>query len=86
MNRQKLTKAFIIDDNINAIEVLRRMLESSYSVEVVGVAYDAETAADLIIKTEPDLLFLDVELPTMSSIQVMTNICWMPSDARLSTF
>ena len=68
MNRQKLTKAFIIDDNINAIEVLRRMLESSYSVEVVGVAYDAETAADLIIKTEPDLLFLDVELPTMSGL------------------
>lgn len=74
MNRQKLTKVFIVDDSNDAIGVLRRMLESSYSVEVVGSAYDAETAADLIVKTEPDLLFLDVELPTMSGLEFCTMI------------
>lgn len=74
MNRQKLTKVFIVDDSNDAIEVLRRMLESSYSVEVVGSAYDAETAADLIVKTEPDLLFLDVELPTMSGLEFCSMI------------
>lgn len=74
MNRQKLTKVFIVDDSNDAIGVLRRMLESSYSVEVVGSAYDAETAADLIVKTEPDLLFLDVELPTMSGLEFCSMI------------
>lgn len=68
MNKQKLTNAFIIDDNQEAIELLQRMLENNYSVQVVGTAHDAETAANAIIKTDPDLLFLDVELPTMSGL------------------
>ena len=46
MNRQKLINAFIIDDNREAIEVLRQMLERNYSVKVVGSANDAETAAN----------------------------------------
>lgn len=68
MIKQKLTNAFIIDDNQEAIELLQRMLENNYSVQVVGTAHDAETAANAIIKTDPDLLFLDVELPTMSGL------------------
>lgn len=74
MNRQKLTRAFIVDDNRAAVELLRRMLEKNYSVEVVGTAYDAETAATKILNTEPDLIFLDVELPTMSGLDFCTKI------------
>ena len=74
MNRQKLTKAFIVDDNTEAIELLRRMLESNFSVTVAGTATDAESAASLIAKTEPDLIFLDVELPTMSGLEFCTMI------------
>lgn len=74
MNRQKLINAFIIDDNREAIEVLRQMLERNYSVKVVGSANDAETAANEISRTEPDLIFLDVELPTMSGLEFSTLI------------
>ena len=74
MNRQKLTKAFIVDDNTEAIELLRRMLENNFSVTVAGTATDAESAASLIVKTEPDLIFLDVELPTMSGLEFCTMI------------
>lgn len=72
--KQKLTRAFIVDDSRDAVELLRRMLESGYSVEVVGTAYDAETAAVGIVDTEPDLIFLDVELPTMSGLEFCTKI------------
>ena len=44
MYRQKLVSAYIIDDSRDAIEVLARMLEDNYSVEVVGKATDPETA------------------------------------------
>lgn len=74
MNKQKLIKAFIVDDNREAIDVLQRLLEENYSVEVVGSSHDAETAADEIVKTEPDLIFLDVELPTMSGLEFSTLI------------
>lgn len=74
MNEQQLIKAFIVDDNTDAVEVLKRMLEKNYSVMVVGSAGDAETAADAIIKSEPDIIFLDIELPTMSGLDFCTLI------------
>lgn len=74
MNRQTLTRAFIVDDNRPAVELLRRMLEKNYSAEVVGTAFDAEEAAEAIVNSEPDLLFLDVELPTMSGLDFCTKI------------
>lgn len=74
MSRQKLTKVFIVDDNFEAIEILRHILEHDYSVEVVGTAGDAETGFAEIVNTEPDLIFLDVELPTMSGLEFCTMI------------
>ncbi len=74
MNKQKLVSAYIIDDNQEAIEVLARMLESNYSVEVIGKATDAETAVKEVIEKEPDLIFVDVELPSMSGLDFCTLI------------
>ena len=74
MNKQQLIKAFIVDDNIEAVKVLKQMLENNYSVTVVGSAGEAETAADSIIKSEPDIIFLDIELPTMSGLDFCTLI------------
>ena len=34
INRQKLTKVFIIDDNQEAVELLQRLLEKNYSVDI----------------------------------------------------
>ena len=69
-----MTKAFILDDNKDAVELLRRLLENNYSVDVVGTAADAEAATELIIKTEPDIIFLDIELPTMSGLEFCSLI------------
>lgn len=74
MNSQKLISVFIVDDSYDAVEVLKRMLEKNYSVRVVGTAGDAETAAEAIAKSEPDLIFLDVELPTISGLEFCTLI------------
>lgn len=74
MYKQKLVSAFIIDDSQDAIDVLARMLEANYSVEVVGKATDAETAVNEVIGKEPDLIFVDVELPSMSGLDFCTLI------------
>ena len=71
---QKLTKVFIVDDNQEAIEVLQRLLEKNYSVDIVGTAYDAKSAAETIIQTEPDIIFIDIELPTMSGLEFCSLI------------
>ena len=74
MNKQQLVKVFIVDDSTEAVKVLQNMLENNYSVTVIGSAGDAETAADSIIKLEPDIIFLDIELPTMSGLDFCTLI------------
>ena len=68
--RKQLTSVYIVDDNSDAIEVLRRMLESQYSVKVIGTSTDADTAIEEIIQLAPDLIFTDVEMPTMTGIQL----------------
>lgn len=74
MSNQKLVSAYIIDDNLDAIEVLARMLENNYSVKVIGKATDAETAVREVIEMDPDLIFVDVELPSMSGLEFCTLI------------
>lgn len=74
MNNLRQTKVFIVDDSQDAIEVLRLRLEKGYSVHIVGTASDAKTAIDMITKTEPDLLFLDIELPTMTGLELYSLV------------
>lgn len=74
MYKQKLVSAYIIDDSQDAIEVLAHMLENNFSVEVVGKATDAETAVNEVIDKEPDIIFVDVELPSMSGLDFCTLI------------
>lgn len=73
MENKRLVRAYIVDDNESAIELLRRLL-SDYSVEIVGAQTDTRKAMDEIIDMEPDLLFLDVEMPQMSGLDFCTEV------------
>lgn len=74
MNNQKLIRAYIVDDSLDAIEVLKIMLESNFSVEVAGSSSDAEKAIKEISLLAPDLIFTDVEMPTMTGIELCTKL------------
>ena len=43
---QKKIKAYIIDDNVDACEVLKMMMEKHFPVETVGVCNSALAAID----------------------------------------
>jgi DNA-binding NarL/FixJ family response regulator len=51
------------DDSPMQRRVLRRLLELSRHVEVVGEATDGREAVELVQSTTPDLVLLDVEMP-----------------------
>jgi two-component system LytT family response regulator len=73
MENKKLVTVYIVDDDANSIELLRRLL-SEYSVEVVGTQTETQKAMDEIIELEPDLLFLDVEMPDMSGLDFCSRV------------
>ncbi|CAN5226272.1 LytTR family DNA-binding domain-containing protein [soil metagenome] len=67
-------KAVIIDDTAQARKLLRIMLENiAPDIEVVGEAADAFSGNELVILHHPDVIFLDIEMPGKSGIQLATS-------------
>jgi two-component system, LytTR family, response regulator len=67
---RKLT-CVIVDDETLGRNAIRQVLAQDPDVNIVGEATNAETAYDLIESTHPDLLFLDIEMPEMSGLELL---------------
>ena len=72
--KSKLVKAYIIDDNRSSIDILKKMLEDNYSVEVIGTTTDAQDGLRGIEELSPDILFLDIEMPDISGLEVCSTL------------
>ncbi len=59
---KKLT-VMIIDDERNAREEIRKLLDSYPEFEIIGEAKNADEAKEMIELKHPDLLFLDIQMP-----------------------
>jgi two-component system LytT family response regulator len=67
-------KALIIDDERLARAEVRRLLDDFNWVKVVGEAENAEQALALIQSQQPDLLFLDVQMPGKTGFELIEEI------------
>lgn len=63
-------RVIFVDDEPLARDTLRMLLAEDERVQVVGEAGDGTQALELVRKLKPDLLFLDVEMPGMTGMQV----------------
>ena len=67
-------KAFLIDDEPLAVQRLRRLLEDTGRVEIVGASIDPKEALDRVRQSRPDVLFLDIEMPGMSGFDLLDQL------------
>jgi sigma-B regulation protein RsbU (phosphoserine phosphatase) len=58
-----MIRAVLVDDEPPARNRMRQLLDAAGDVSVVGEAGSAVEAREVISRTRPDLLFLDVEMP-----------------------
>ncbi len=59
-----MIKAVVIDDEINNQELISNLLKSyAENIQVVGLADSVESAYKTIQEHQPDLIFLDVQMP-----------------------
>ncbi len=63
-----------MDDEPIARKVLREELEQFSALEVVGEAENGEDALRLIYTLDPDLVFLDLQMPSMGGFEVVRNL------------
>ena len=67
-------RALIVDDEPLARERLHELLDEAPGVTVVGDAEDGPEAVEAIREQAPNLVFLDVQMPGMSGIDVIEEI------------
>jgi two-component system LytT family response regulator len=67
-------KAVIVDDEALARDAIRLRLKNEPDIEVVGEAADGADAVELVRTLQPDLLFLDVQMPVMDGFEVIENV------------
>jgi two-component system LytT family response regulator len=67
--------ACIIDDESNSREVLSLMLSENHpEIEVVGTAGNMTDGLELVLRHQPDLLFLDIEMPGGSGFDLVRQL------------
>ena len=71
---EQLIRTVIIDDEESAIDNLCFELRRYANITVKGTARTGVMGVKLIEKVKPDLLFLDVELPDMSGMDVVAKL------------
>jgi len=68
------TRAIVVEDEPISRQQLKELLLEVDWVECVGEAPDGRSAAAMIDELQPDLVFLDIEMPEMSGLDVLRAI------------
>lgn len=70
-----ILKTIIIDDEVKAVETLE-MLLTNYcdGIEIIGTASSSDEALKLIKNSEPNLVFLDIEMPNKTGFELISNL------------
>ncbi|WP_234735287.1 LytR/AlgR family response regulator transcription factor [Tellurirhabdus bombi] len=67
-------KALIVDDERLARNELRRLLDNFPKIEIIGEAPNADEALKLIDELQPELLFLDIQMPGKNGFELLSSI------------
>ncbi|WAC12335.1 LytR/AlgR family response regulator transcription factor [Dyadobacter pollutisoli] len=67
-------RTLIVDDERLARNELKRLLEPYTKIEIVAEAANAEEALKLIEELQPELLFLDIQMPGKNGFELLSSI------------
>ena len=69
----KTIKVLIVDDSLVFRQMLMRYFLTVPNIQIIGYAINAADARQKILKLQPDVVTLDVEMPGMSGIDFLKN-------------
>lgn len=76
------TRVMVADDNREFCELLREYFDGQEDMEVVAVAHNGLEAIDFIMRSEPDVVILDIIMPHLDGIGVLERLSQMDLKKR----
>jgi two-component system, LytTR family, response regulator len=73
-----MIKVIIIDDEKHCIITLQHLLQQFEQIEIVATTQDSTIAKELIETHQPDIVFLDIEMPQLNGFDVINQFEKMP--------
>jgi two-component system chemotaxis response regulator CheB len=67
-------RVLIVDDSPLVCDLLSKGLSADPGIEVVGTASDPYAAVEQIVKLQPQVLTLDIEMPRMDGIEFLRKL------------
>lgn len=78
--------AIIVDDEIPAQESLTKLLQRfCKNVEIIGIASSVDKAVELCLEKRPELLFLDIQMPTGSGFDILEKTTFIEKQVIFTT-
>ena len=71
---QDKIKVVIVDDEPQSIHKLQDDLATLVDFEVIATSSSAVSAKNLVMSMQPDVLFLDVEMPGQTGLEVLQSL------------
>jgi two-component system competent response regulator ComA len=71
---KRVVKAIVIDDHPLMAQATQQLLGQIDSLEVAGIAHSGQEALELAAAVQPDLIFLDYQLPDQSGTKVAEHL------------
>lgn len=65
---------FIVEDDLNIVKILSRIIHDRNLGEVIGYSLDGATALDEILSLKPDIVLVDLFMPQKDGISLVKDI------------
>ena len=81
-----MIRTLIVDDEPYAREELAELLGSDPDIEILGSAANAIEALGLIQRFKPDVVFLDIQMPKLSGMELVAMLDPLPRIVFVTAF